>query len=170
LLPLAIVVIVFVEEVDVFLGHIAVGVAFRDEADDRVGGLLRAGPDAVGMIQDFGDGGGRDADRLHHGAQPAFDAFGSLDLAFARRQRHGAHLAHAQAHRIGVAAEFRVERRRLTADRRQRGLGGVVGLFFGGGRGAAAGNQRAGRIGRVFAGGHSHAVLHRHDGFKTSRH
>ena len=44
-------------------------------------------------------------------ASEAFlDALGDADLAFARQELHGAHLAHVHAHRIGGAAKLGVER------------------------------------------------------------
>jgi hypothetical protein len=87
------------------------------------------------MPQDFGNGGGRGADRLHHGHQAAFDALGDLDLAFAREQLHRAHLAHVHAHRVGGAAEFAVHGG-------QRGFGGFLGFFFGGGGGGRGVDQQ----------------------------
>jgi hypothetical protein len=46
---LAVVVVFLVEEVDVFFGHVVVGLVFGDEAVDDFGDLHLAGADAVGV-------------------------------------------------------------------------------------------------------------------------
>jgi len=62
-------------------------------------------------------GAGRDG--LHHVAQSVLDPLGDCDLGFARQQFHRSHLAQVHPHRIGGAAEIRI-------DCRERGFG-----FFG---------------------------------------
>ena len=55
--------------------------------------------DAVGELENFGDGGRARGNRLDHVLQAIFDALGDLDLALAGEQLHRAHFAHVHAHR-----------------------------------------------------------------------
>src|SRR6185369_3332632 len=136
----AVVVVLFVEEVDVLLGDVVVGFAFGDEAVDDLGDLHLARGDAIGVGHDLGDRRRRRADREHHRLQAALDPLGDLDLALAREQLDGAHLAHVHADRVGRAAEFGI-------DGGQGRLGGLLGLFLRGRRRAAAGDQQRRRVG-----------------------
>jgi len=103
---LAVVVVGFVEFVEVFFGHIVVGLVGVGEAVHDGGDDDLAFADFFAQAQDLGDGGGRCADRLHHVHQAAFDALGDFNFAFAGQQFHGAHFAHVHAHGVGGAAEF----------------------------------------------------------------
>ena len=147
---LAVVIVGFVEFVEVFFGHIVIGLVGVGEAvhDGRDDDLAFA--DLFAHVQDFGDGGGRCADRLHHGHQAAFDALGDFDFAFAGQQFHGAHFAHVHAHGVGGAAEFRVHGR-------ERGFRSFFGFFFGGaGGGVVRDDQRFGVRGLLV---HRHAQI-----------
>jgi hypothetical protein len=55
---LAVVVVLLVELVEVFLGHVVVGFVDADEAVDGFADLHLAGADLVGHRQDLGDRGG----------------------------------------------------------------------------------------------------------------
>jgi len=126
---LAVVVVVFVEFVEVFFGHIVVGLIRAATKPSTTFGdrdlpsrdLRRPWRRISAMV------GGRGRDGLHHGLQAAFDALGDFDFAFARQQLDRAHFAHVHAHRVGGAAEFAVHRG-------QRGFGGFFGFFFSGRR------------------------------------
>ena len=60
----------------------------------------------LGQRQNFANHQRRTRQRLAHRGLAALDALGQLDFAFAREQRHGAHLAQIHAHRIvGLVAE-----------------------------------------------------------------
>src|SRR6266702_1198639 len=48
--------------------------------------------------------------RTAHRIKAFLDALGDADLAFAREQLHSTHLAHVHAHRVGGAAQLRIER------------------------------------------------------------
>ena len=56
----------------------------------------------------------RTRNRLQHAHLPALDALGDFHFAFARQQRHGAHLAQIHAH--GVVGFFERSRRQVELD------------------------------------------------------
>jgi hypothetical protein len=159
---LAVIVVGFIELVEVFLGHVVVGLVDVGEAVHHGRDDDLAFADLAGHPEDFRNGGGRGADRLHHGHQAAFDALGDLDLAFPRQQLHRAHLAHVHAHGVGGAAEFAVHRA-------QRGFGGFLGFFFGGAGGRAVGQDEGFRIRRLFVHRHTQVVQGGDDGFHGFR-
>ena len=150
---LAVVVVLFVVLVEVFLGHVVVVLVQVGKAVDHGVDDDLAFTDVGGHLQDLGDRGGAGADGFHHRHQAPFDALGDLDLALAREQLHGAHLAHVHAHRVGGAAEFRI-------DGGQRRLGLFLGLFLGGGAGALVGQQQRLRVRRLLVHGHAQVVQH----------
>jgi hypothetical protein len=159
---LAVIVVGFIELVEVFLGHVVVSLVDVGEAVHHGRDDDLAFADLAGHPEDFRNGGGRGADRLHHGHQAAFDALGDLDLAFPRQQLHRAHLAHVHAHRVGGAAEFAVHRA-------QRGFCGFLGFFFGGAGGRAVGQDEGFRIRRLFVHRHTQVVQGGDDGFHGFR-
>ncbi len=67
-------------------------------------------------------------DGAHHLANAFLDALGDLDFAFAGQQFDGSHFAHVHAHRVGGAADVR-----LDGSQCRRGLfgSGFVGIGFG---------------------------------------
>src|SRR6218665_1478071 len=156
---LAVVVIGFVKFVEVFFGHVVVGLVGVGKAIDDARDHDLACADFLAHVQYFGDGGWRRAGRLHHRHQAAFDALGDFDLAFAREQFHGAHLAHVHANRVGGAAE-------LAVDGRQGRFGGLFGLFFAGAGGGIVGNDQRFGIGRLLVDGHAQVVQRGDDGFQ----
>ena len=89
-----------------------------------------------------------------------FDALGDANFAFARQQLHRAHFAHVHAHRIGGAAEFRIE----IGERR----GGFFDRFFIGSGGGVGQQQRFG-IRRLFVHRNAHIVDHVDDVFDLLR-
>jgi hypothetical protein len=149
----AVVVVVGVELVEVFLGHVVVGLVRVGEAVDDAGDDDLAVTDLGGQAQDLGDGGRRGRDGFHHGLQAAFDALGDLDLAFARQQFDRAHLAHVHAHRVGGAAEFAVHGG-------QGGLGFFLGFFHRRrGRRGVVQQEHLG-VGRLLVHRHAQVVQH----------
>src|SRR5471030_2866542 len=86
-------------------GHDRRVFAFIDQTINNFVDLDFIGADPVRCGDNFGDCHGTGRDRLYHVFQAIFDAFGDLDLAFARQQLDRAHFAHIHAHRIGGAAE-----------------------------------------------------------------
>ena len=72
--------------------------------------------DALREREDFGDRGRACGNRLDHVLQAVLDALRDFDFAFARQQLDRAHLPHIHAHRVGGAAEFRIDggERRLS--------------------------------------------------------
>jgi len=155
----AVVVLFLVELVEVLLGDIVIGLVVGDEAVDDIGDRDLASRDLVGQRQDLGDRRRRCPDGQHHRLQTALDALGDLDLSLASEQFDRAHLAHVHAHRVGGASE-------LGVHRRQRGLGGFLGLLVGGGGRVAAADQQRGRIRRLLVDGDAHVVEHRDDGLE----
>ena len=71
---------------------------------------FRSSPSA----DDFANHDGRARNRLQHAHLPALDALGDFDFAFARQQRHGAHLAQVHAH--GVVGFFERSRGQVELD------------------------------------------------------
>jgi hypothetical protein len=63
----------------------------------------------VGELEDFGDRRRQRRDRHDHLPQTVLDPLGDLDLALAREQLDRAHLPHVHPHRIGGAAELRID-------------------------------------------------------------
>ena len=97
----------------------------------------------IAQIQDLLDGDGGIEHHLQHTALAVLYALGDLHLALAGQQRHRAHLAHVQAHRIvgrGVAVFFL-----FLHLGGPRGFG--LGLFLGGhlARGQLVGPLHVGR-------------------------
>jgi hypothetical protein len=150
---LAVVVVFFVEFVEVFFGHVVVGLVGVREAvhDGRDDDLAFA--DRRGQAQDLGDGGGGGRDGFHHGHQAAFDALGDFDFAFARQQLDRAHFAHVHAHGVGGAAEFAVHRG-------ERGFGFFLGFFHRGGGGRGVVQEERFGVGRLLVHRHAHVVQH----------
>ena len=99
-------------------------------------------------------------ERLAHGVEAFLDALRDRDLAFAREQLDRAHLAHVHAHRVGRAAELRVDRRR------ERGRGFLGGFVVGDHR--LAHQQRLG-IRCLLVHRDAHVVDHLHDVFDLLR-
>ena len=142
-----------------FRGHFHLGRVLRlrdhvrrigvDEADDdideaRLADLHRL----VGFEQEV-VGGRIERKRTAHGLKSFLDAPRDADLALAREELHRPHLTHVHAHRIGSAAELRIERC-------ERG-GGFFDRFLVGGGGRLTGKQRLG-IRRLFVDRNSHVV------------
>ena len=150
-----VIVVAVVERVDVFLGHVVVGLAGDNEAIDDIGDCKLSGRDLLAEREDLGHHRRRCRDREHHRLQSALDAFGDVDLALARQQLERAHLTHVHANRVGRAAEFRV-------DGRQRGLGRFFGFVLGPRRAGAAGHQQRRSVGRFLVDGDAHVVEHLH--------
>ena len=94
----------------------------------------------------------RNLDRL----EAFLDALRDTYLALAREQLHGAHLAHVHAHRIGRAAEFRIEIG-------ERGGGLLDSLLIGGGGGI--GQQQRLRVRCLLVHRYAHVVDHVDDVF-----
>ncbi|MCY1515121.1 hypothetical protein D9M68_496970 [compost metagenome] len=150
---LAVVVVFFVEFVEVFFGHVVVGLvrvreAVHDGRDDDL-----AFTDGRGHLEDRGDGGGGGRNGFHHGHQAAFDALGDFDFAFARQQLDRAHFAHVHADRVGGAAEFAVHRG-------QSRFGFFLGFFHRGGGGRGVVQQQGFGVGRLLVHRHAHVVEH----------
>ena len=95
-----------------------------DEADDHVDEAALAGLHVLVGRDQMLQRGRVMRQRAAHGVEAFLDALGDADLAFAREQFDGAHLAHVHAHRVGRAAEFGIERG-------QRGGGFLDRLFIG---------------------------------------
>ncbi len=94
------------------------GQLFLVEGDDFLD-VAHAAPQVFAEPDDLADDDGRAGDGLHHAQLTALDALGDLDLAFAGKQRHRAHLAQVHAH--GVVGLFEGSGRKVELD--------VVGLF-----------------------------------------
>jgi len=155
----AVVVAGFVVVVEVFFGHVVVGLVGVGKAIDKGRDHHRTGANFLGHVQDFVDGGGRLRDRGHHLVEAAFDALGDFDLALAREQFDRAHFAHVHAHRVGGAAK-------LAVHRGERGLGFFFGFFFGGRSRAGVGQQQRFGVGRLLIDRHAHVVEQRHHDFE----
>src|SRR5471030_270088 len=143
-------------------GHYRRIVVFIDQTIDNFVDLDFIGADPVRCGDNFGDRHGTGRDRLYHVFQAIFDAFGDLDLAFARQQLDRTYFAHIHAHRIGGAAEVGV-------DRRQGRLGGRLGLVVAGDGGDVVRQQQRLGVRRVLVDGDAHVVEGADDAFDRFR-
>ena len=99
---------------DVHLGRILrlcddVGSVRVDEADHQVDHARLAGLELLVGMQQVLVGGRIVGERQTHRVQALLYALGNADFTFACQQLHRAHLAHVHAHRVGGAAEFRIQ-------------------------------------------------------------
>jgi hypothetical protein len=93
------------QRLDILVGGIRVDQAIDQFVDAHfVAGHLAGGFEHLGNRRRAGRNG------HDHVLQAVLDALGDFDLAFARQELDRAHLAHVHAHRVGGAAEFRVNR------------------------------------------------------------
>jgi hypothetical protein len=130
-----------------------------DEADDDVDQAALAGLDLLVLTQHELERHRVAGQRRTHGVETFLDALGDADFTLARQQLDRAHLAHVHAHRVGGAAEFRV-------DRGERGSGFFSGLFIGDDRFRE--QQRLGLRG-LLVNGNAHVVNHVDDIFDLLR-
>ena len=131
-----------------------------DEADDHIDQAHLAGLDGLVMPQQQIVCAGIAAERNLDGLEAFLDALGDANFALAGQQLDRAHFAHVHAHRIGGAAEFRIE----IGERRR----GFFDRFLVGSRGGVGQQQRFG-IRRLFVHRNAHVVDHVDDVFDLLR-
>jgi len=110
---LFVVVVVVVDRV-LFVGRVGGSLSDRgfgfDKAVDQFVDAQLVLFDLRCHVEDLLDGERARRNGLHHMAQTFLDALGDFDFALAGEQVDRAHFAHVHAHRIGGAAEFRIDR------------------------------------------------------------
>jgi hypothetical protein len=130
-----------------------------DEADDDVDQAALAGLDLLVLAQHELERHRVARQRRADGVETFLDALGDADFALARQQLDRTHLAHVHAHRVGGAAELRVD----SGER----SGGFLGSFFVGDDRFRE-QQRLGLRG-LLVNGNAHVVNHVDDIFDLLR-
>ncbi len=154
----AAVVLGFLAFLDVFVVHRLELLVEIHQAVDDVVDLELVLFDLGGEVEDLRDRHRAGRDRHDHVLQALFDPLGDLDLAFAGQELDRAHFAHVHAHRVGRAAEFRVERR-------CRGFGGFLVDVVGGSGRRRFGHQQLFGVGGLVVDLDPHVVDHGDDAF-----
>ncbi len=108
----------------VLVDHGIAGVGV-DEADQHIAQALVVGFDLAPQLEQTPGGGREVGQREHHLRQAFLDTLGDPDFALSVEQLDRAHFAHVHAHRIGRAAELRIQR-----GQRGRGFLRIVVIVF----------------------------------------